>query len=83
MAGPAAGWAQMTAIAAGYRPCGTCCKDRYQAWKTTWVPQVGCRSYENCLSRGRISVAMSSSWSRYPPPWSAGPSMNSVQPAFQ
>ncbi|MGH2869146.1 MAG: Ada metal-binding domain-containing protein [Sciscionella sp.] len=22
------------AITAGYRPCGTCCKDRYQAWKT-------------------------------------------------
>ena len=22
-----------TAIAAGYRPCGTCCKDRYLAWK--------------------------------------------------
>ena len=22
-----------TAIAAGYRPCGTCCKGRYIAWK--------------------------------------------------
>lgn len=22
-----------TAIAAGYRPCGACCKDRYRAWK--------------------------------------------------
>jgi methylphosphotriester-DNA--protein-cysteine methyltransferase len=22
-----------TAIAAGYRPCGTCCKDRYREWK--------------------------------------------------
>jgi methylphosphotriester-DNA--protein-cysteine methyltransferase len=27
---------EATAIAAGYRPCGTCCKDRYQAWKATW-----------------------------------------------
>ncbi|MEO3854898.1 Ada metal-binding domain-containing protein [Acrocarpospora sp. B8E8] len=24
---------EATAIAAGYRPCGTCCKDRYAAWK--------------------------------------------------
>ena len=22
-----------TAVAAGYRPCATCCKDRYNAWK--------------------------------------------------
>jgi methylphosphotriester-DNA--protein-cysteine methyltransferase len=22
-----------TAIAAGYRPCGTCCEDRYREWK--------------------------------------------------
>ena len=22
-----------TAIAAGYRPCGICCADRYRAWK--------------------------------------------------
>ncbi len=22
-----------TAIAAGYRPCGACCQDRYRAWK--------------------------------------------------
>jgi len=22
-----------TAIAAGYRPCGACCPDRYRAWK--------------------------------------------------
>ncbi|MEU9565388.1 Ada metal-binding domain-containing protein [Streptomyces sp. NPDC048161] len=33
-----------TAVAAGFRPCGTCCKDRYQRWKTTrengrpWTP---------------------------------------------
>jgi methylphosphotriester-DNA--protein-cysteine methyltransferase len=26
---------EVTAIAVGYRPCGTCCKDRYQAWKAT------------------------------------------------
>jgi methylphosphotriester-DNA--protein-cysteine methyltransferase len=25
---------EATAIAAGYRPCGTCCNDRYQKWKT-------------------------------------------------
>lgn len=23
------------AVAAGYRPCGACCTDRYQAWKAT------------------------------------------------
>ena len=26
---------QATAIAAGYRPCATCCPDRYQKWKST------------------------------------------------
>jgi methylphosphotriester-DNA--protein-cysteine methyltransferase len=25
---------EATAIAAGYRPCATCCKDKYHAWKT-------------------------------------------------
>lgn len=25
---------EATAIATGYRPCGTCCPDRYQTWKT-------------------------------------------------
>ncbi|MFI9605096.1 Ada metal-binding domain-containing protein [Streptomyces sp. NPDC052043] len=25
---------EQTALAAGYRPCGACCKDRYQAWKS-------------------------------------------------
>ncbi|MFC4906676.1 Ada metal-binding domain-containing protein [Actinomadura gamaensis] len=25
---------EATALAAGYRPCGVCCKDRYQAWKS-------------------------------------------------
>lgn len=25
---------EATAIGAGYRPCSTCCKHRYQAWKT-------------------------------------------------
>ncbi|MFI8886587.1 Ada metal-binding domain-containing protein [Streptomyces sp. NPDC053813] len=35
---------EATAVAAGFRPCGTCCKDRYQRWKTTrengrpWTP---------------------------------------------
>jgi len=24
---------EVTAIAAGYRPCAICCADRYQAWK--------------------------------------------------
>ena len=24
---------EVTAIAAGYRPCANCCADRYQAWK--------------------------------------------------
>jgi methylphosphotriester-DNA--protein-cysteine methyltransferase len=26
---------QATAIAAGYRPCATCCPDRYREWKNT------------------------------------------------
>jgi methylphosphotriester-DNA--protein-cysteine methyltransferase len=25
---------EATALAAGYRPCATCCAERYQAWKT-------------------------------------------------
>ncbi|HUB42864.1 MAG TPA: Ada metal-binding domain-containing protein [Streptosporangiaceae bacterium] len=25
---------EATAIAAGYRPCGTCCPDRFQQWRT-------------------------------------------------
>ena len=35
---------EATAIAAGYRPCGACCKNRYQAWKIakeqgeSWTP---------------------------------------------
>jgi methylphosphotriester-DNA--protein-cysteine methyltransferase len=35
---------EATAIVAGYRPCGACCKDRHQAWKTakergeSWTP---------------------------------------------
>jgi len=24
---------EVTAVAAGYRPCATCCRDRYDAWK--------------------------------------------------
>ncbi|MFB7496496.1 Ada metal-binding domain-containing protein [Streptomyces sp. NPDC056161] len=24
---------EATAVAAGFRPCGACCKDRYQDWK--------------------------------------------------
>jgi methylphosphotriester-DNA--protein-cysteine methyltransferase len=24
---------EASAVAAGYRPCGTCCRDRYLAWK--------------------------------------------------
>ncbi|MGW1260111.1 Ada metal-binding domain-containing protein [Streptomyces sp. NPDC002513] len=24
---------EATAVAAGFRPCGACCKDRYQKWK--------------------------------------------------
>ena len=24
---------ELTAIAAGYRPCAVCCPDRYRAWK--------------------------------------------------
>ncbi|MFE7267782.1 Ada metal-binding domain-containing protein [Streptomyces sp. NPDC057592] len=35
---------EATALAAGFRPCGACCKDRYQRWKTArekgrpWTP---------------------------------------------
>ncbi|MFQ3555871.1 Ada metal-binding domain-containing protein [Streptomyces gramineus] len=25
---------EATAAAAGFRPCGACCKDRYRTWKT-------------------------------------------------
>ncbi|MGW7531029.1 Ada metal-binding domain-containing protein [Amycolatopsis sp. NPDC054798] len=25
---------ETTAAAAGFRPCGNCCKDRYHSWKT-------------------------------------------------
>lgn len=25
---------EATAIAAGYRPCGACCPERYRAWRT-------------------------------------------------
>lgn len=27
------------AIAAGYRPCGVCCRKRYRRWKRTGTPQ--------------------------------------------
>lgn len=35
---------EAAAVAAGYRPCGACCKERYRAWKIarergeTWTP---------------------------------------------
>jgi hypothetical protein len=35
---------EATALAAGYRPCGACCKERHQAWKKamergeSWTP---------------------------------------------
>ncbi|GAA1026548.1 MULTISPECIES: metal-binding protein [Amycolatopsis] len=35
---------EATAVAAGYRPCGCCCQDRYRKWKTSlengepWTP---------------------------------------------
>jgi hypothetical protein len=35
---------EATAIAAGYRPCGACCTEKYQAWKAveqrgeSWTP---------------------------------------------
>ncbi|MFF0451316.1 Ada metal-binding domain-containing protein [Streptomyces sp. NPDC004609] len=35
---------EATALAAGFRPCSACCKDRYQRWKTArengrqWTP---------------------------------------------
>ena len=28
---------EATAIAAGYRPCGTCCPEKYQEWKTAQI----------------------------------------------
>jgi methylphosphotriester-DNA--protein-cysteine methyltransferase len=37
---------EATAAAAGFRPCGTCCKNRYQKWKTArqngeqWKPRL-------------------------------------------
>jgi hypothetical protein len=32
---------EATAVAAGYRPCGTCCKDRYDAWKAALLQPGG------------------------------------------
>ncbi len=35
---------EATALAAGYRPCGACCTEKYQAWKAaqergdSWTP---------------------------------------------
>jgi len=35
---------EQTAVAAGYRPCGACCTEKYQAWKAakargeSWAP---------------------------------------------
>jgi len=30
---------EATAVAAGYRPCATCCKDRYDAWRAARAPR--------------------------------------------
>jgi hypothetical protein len=30
---------EASAVAAGYRPCGVCCKDRYAAWKRMFSDQ--------------------------------------------
>jgi Metal binding domain of Ada len=32
---------EATAIAAGYRPCATCCRDRYDAWKAAGRQRAG------------------------------------------
>jgi hypothetical protein len=37
---------ETTAIAAGYRPCATCCPDRYQEWKSTRQQQQPVRPAE-------------------------------------
>ncbi len=35
---------EVTAMAAGYRPCGSCCADRYQAWLAAGPATPGLRS---------------------------------------
>lgn len=32
---------EATAITAGYRPCATCCADRYRAWKARSAAGIG------------------------------------------
>lgn len=34
---------EQTAIAAGYRPCGVCCADRYRAWRSSPASRSGAR----------------------------------------
>jgi hypothetical protein len=50
---------EATAIGAGYRPCGTCCKDRYQAWKAA-LPNGRLRSAKRTAVGPR--PALESAW---------------------
>ncbi|MFH5877779.1 Ada metal-binding domain-containing protein [Arthrobacter sp. NA-172] len=34
---------ESTAIVAGYRPCWSCCRDKYQAWKAAKGKDESCR----------------------------------------
>jgi len=40
---------EVTAIVAGYRPCASCCADRYQAWK---ADQMARRIPDRCSEGG-------------------------------
>ena len=44
---------QATATAAGYRPCATCCPDRYQEWKSTRQQQPPAAQRSAKPARGR------------------------------
>jgi hypothetical protein len=45
--------AEAVAIAAGYRPCSTCCPVRYQEWKSSLRPRTAGMARGGHLSTGR------------------------------
>jgi hypothetical protein len=44
-----------TAIAAGYRPCATCCPDRYQQWKAAARALMSHATVARCCCRQRVA----------------------------
>jgi hypothetical protein len=43
---------EAAAIAAGYRPCGACLRERFRAWKAGGTPRVGEQGIEPDARRG-------------------------------